>query len=198
MNARRLLVLGAMAVVVAVVLSGCTGPVPPTPPPTDTEVAVGTRISEFEAAVEAYNVSTENGLPTFFVDNSNGFVLTIKEAGQSYGKTYSKLVQELQDDADNQAYWRAEHGYQLDLVLGTATFVNATSTGATVVQTFVVYERADGFARRDTDSGRITWEWIKTGGVWKINSMTIEFEPSTLFKTGGGARNGLGFGGGVD
>jgi hypothetical protein len=195
MNARRLLVLGIMAMALAAVLSGCTVPVAEPRYP-ETEAGVAATITDFKAAVEAYNVSDEDGIATYFMNQSD--VLTISEAGQSYSKSLDQLRSELLADADNQAYWRAAHGYSLELQLGPPAFSRMSDSGAMVVQSFTVWEEAENpvHQRRVTDHGTIAWTWVKSAGVWKISSMTITFETSVAYRTAaaGSEPVGLGFG----
>jgi hypothetical protein len=202
MNAHRLLVPTAIAIalVLAFVLSGCMGGVvPPTPDPT---VAVGARIAEFEEAIESYRLADGvegPGLISLFVEGDG--VLTISELGHSYSKSYETLIDELEDDEANQLYWRAEYGYALDLALGELVFSEVSATGVMAVQTFMVYERAGvmGIASRLTDSGLISWQWIKDVGVWRIASMAISFDPipGAGYRTSGEAARQIGFGFGV-
>jgi hypothetical protein len=158
-------------------------------------------INNFESAVEAYIVT---GMLNCLSDT--GFQLTITEAGLSYNKDKTKLTTELNDDKDKQLAWRKSntedpingHGYVLDLVLGTPSFSNETSTGAVVTQTFAVYESATSpsIARMKTDNGNITWQVAEINGGWQATAMTIEYRTlsgAALSVTGTEKRSGLGF-----
>ncbi len=156
-------------------------------------------ISNFESAVEAYNVA---GMLTCLSDAQ--FQLTITEAGISYNKDKTTLTTELNNDSLNQTNWRKSvanggNGYVLDLVLGTPGYSNETTTGAIVTQTFQVYESAvsPSIPRMKTDNGNITWQLAKTGGLWKTTAMTIEYQAvsgSASIKASFGSKpSGFGF-----
>lgn len=184
---------------VLALIAGCGGGKDPNEEP---RPEIEKFLSNFETAVEAYNV---NGMLNCLSDDS--FTLRISEAGLDYDKNKTKLAGELAGDKENQEAWRKlpgedpkGHGYKLDLEYSTTTYSNETSTGAIVNQTFKVYESAvnPGILRSLTDNGVIIWQLVKTSGEWKAVEMTIEYQPlsgASLFTaaTSGGESSKLGF-----
>lgn len=154
----------------------------------------------FEHAIEVYNVT---GMLNCLSDTGVQ-QLTIKEAGLSYDKDKITLATELNADKTNQLAWRKSntedpngHGYVLDLVLGTPSYSNETTTGAVVTQSFAVYESATSplISRMKTDNGNIIWQVAEINGEWKA-TMTIEYRTlsgAALSVTGTEKRSGLGF-----
>lgn len=158
-------------------------------------------LNKFENAVEAYRVSDINGNGMLDCLSGTNFTLRIEEAGLADDKTYDELKNELENDETNQTTWRKPaseggRGYVLDLVLGTPSYSNATSSGAVVTQTFAVYESATGIPRMKTDNGAITWQVAQISGTWKVVAMTIEYQAlsgSSLTVASTEKRSGLGF-----
>jgi hypothetical protein len=148
---------------------------------TVTTEGILTLLSDYEKAVEAYEVK---GMLKCL--DSGSFTLTINEGSYSYTKDYATLVKELEDDEKNQLMWRKDstvvggHNYQLDLKLGTATSGNETSSGAIVSQSFEVWESSvEVNPAIRTDSGTIVWTLVYSSGEWQTTAMTINYNTST-------------------
>lgn len=168
-------------VVMITILSGCGGG--GTPPSggdkTVTNPAILTLFDNYEAAVEAYLVND-----MLECLDSSSFKLTINEGSYTDTKEYAKLEKELTENGEEtiQQMWRQSpddngNGYVLDLVLGTPTSGNETSSGAIVKQTFEVYESATKpeISKFKSDSGTIVWTLAQNTGEWKATAMTINF-----------------------
>ncbi|MEW5866413.1 MAG: hypothetical protein AB1774_06070 [Bacillota bacterium] len=195
---RRVMLL-ILTAIVLVTLSGCMGGGPGIDTAAIT-TAIGRVIDGFEADIEAYDIDETDGALSCL--SGTGFKLTLEEAGASYDKTYATLKQELEDDEENQLYWRTNNGYRLDLRLGTRVFSNVSATGAVVTQRYSVAEWATRIPVVVTDQGSITWQFANVSGAWKATAMWITFEPvqtrAAGIRAGGAAPTGFGFGVGLN
>ncbi len=139
-------------------------------------------LDPFETAVESYDVE---GMLSILDENQ--FALTIEEAGFSYDKQFNLLSTELSADEVEQLQWRKSpqeggHGYTLDMVMGTFTLSKMSGNGGIATQVFEVYESAEDplIPQLKTDAGTITWEMVRGTGEWKVVSMVISFEGTTV------------------
>jgi hypothetical protein len=197
---RKILIL-AMVILSITCLAGCGGSGGSSSGSGESEVtntAILALLGKYETAVEAYDV-------TGMLDclDSGSFSLTINEGSYSNTKDYGTLITELESDKDCQRAWRKTsgedaangHSYKLDLVLGTPTSSNETSTGAVVKQTFQVWESSvEVTPAIETDSGNIVWTLVQNSGEWKATAMTINYDYSTS-KSAASAKAGLADGG---
>jgi hypothetical protein len=165
---------------------------------TVTTSGILTLLSSYETAVEAYDV---DGMLDCL--DSGSFTLTIKEGRYTSTKDYATLKKELEDDENNQLMWRKDstvaggHNYQLDLILGTPTSGNETSSGAIVKQNFEVWESsAEVTPAIRTDSGTIVWTLVYSSGEWQATALTINYNTSItgsrLVKTAAAATSSQG------
>jgi hypothetical protein len=179
--------IGLLVVVMILIagLAGCGGGGSSTGSGAKTVTTSGilTLLSNYETAVEAYDV---DGMLDCL--DSGSFTLTINEGSYTNTKDYATLKSELEADETKQLAWRKSptedtngHNYKLDLQLGTPTSDNETASGAMVSQSFEVWESSDEITTAiETDSGTIVWTLVYRSGEWQATAMTINYNTSTV------------------
>ncbi len=157
---------------IAAAAAGCGGG--SKTPPFDrkaAEAAINQVIARYENGIEAYNVSESDGVLSCF--EPDYFLLTISDYKKAFHKQYKSLKQELEGDIQRQNRLRQDHGYEIDLELGPASFSDVTRTKAYVSQPYSIYESSSVHPRQLTSSGVIDWEFVYTSAGWKAVRLVI-------------------------
>jgi hypothetical protein len=173
-------------IVIVIILSGCGGGGASTGDNSTGNSGTAGQQQTISAAINSFAFDKAVGdFDVFemmeYLSKDDDFQLTISEAGDSYKKTYDELKNELVSVTAQQSGWHTDHGYVLQLILGSPrNHSNVSNTGGIAFQSFIVIESASSPAidKTITDSGYIMWEVIERSGKWVADAMTISYDSS--------------------
>ncbi|MGI6518684.1 MAG: hypothetical protein ACOX4C_07890 [Bacillota bacterium] len=175
---KRLAILVAL-VVMTMTLAGCRPAAKPWDETADRQ-NLANAVSAWVTGIEEYDIDAMVGDGVL----AAGFKLTMKEneTATPYTKDAARLLTELEEDEENQRFFREERGYRIELNYEW-TIANISPSVAKVVGTFEVEEICDGM--NDpwlSDRGEMVIEFEKGSSAWKMTAMNINFEGGVATK----------------